>query len=65
MREIARTQLGIVLVVAGLALQLGAGLFWGPGTFVLSAVAGVPLVGVGAIVAWLGIRQARRRDGQS
>jgi len=40
------------LVVAGLAVQLGCAFFWSPGTFLLSALVGVPLVASGALLGW-------------
>ncbi len=43
----------LALVVAGLLVQLGCAFFWSPGTFLLSALLGMPLVIVGALLAWL------------
>jgi len=40
------------LVVAGCVVQLGCAFFWSPGTFLLSALVGMPLVGVGALLGW-------------
>ncbi len=41
------------LVVVGLSIQLACAFFWGPGTFLLSALIGMPLVVVGVLVGWL------------
>jgi hypothetical protein len=41
------------LVVAGLSVQLGCAFFWSPGTFLLSALLGMPLVVAGVLYAWL------------
>lgn len=41
------------LVVVGLSVQLGCAFFWSPATFLLSALLGMPLVVVGALMGWL------------
>jgi len=38
-----------LLVGSGLAVQLGAGIHWTPGAFIVAAAVGVPLVLVGGI----------------
>ncbi len=43
----------LALVVAGLLVQLGCAFFWSPATFLLSALLGMPLVIVGALLGWL------------
>jgi hypothetical protein len=58
-----RARLGALIVSAGLLVQAGSAFLWSPGAFILSAAVGVPLVGVGAIVAWLGIRNIGRGEG--
>ena len=40
------------LVAAGLGVQLACAFFWSPGTFLLSALVGVPLVLIGATLGW-------------
>jgi hypothetical protein len=47
----------LLLVIAGLSVQLGCAFFWSPATFLLSALLGMPLVILGAVWAWL--RRAR------
>ncbi len=59
---------GLVVVLLGLLLQLVATFTWSPGTFILSAAIGLPLVLAGAaIFGWAVLRgrQARetRQDG--
>jgi hypothetical protein len=39
--------------MAGLLVQLACAFFWSPATFLLSALLGMPLVLVGAFMAWL------------
>jgi hypothetical protein len=58
-----RTRVGLGLVLAGLAVQAGAAFAWTPGTFILLAVVGVPLVLAGAVVTWLSLRGASRSEG--
>lgn len=41
---------GLGFVTAGLLVQLAGGLRWTPGTFVLSAAVGVPLVLIGIVL---------------
>jgi hypothetical protein len=49
---------GLGIVLAGLAIQLGATLSWSPGTFILSAAVGVPLVVAGAgVFGWAVLRR--------
>jgi hypothetical protein len=43
----------LALVVAGLLVQLGCAFFWSPGTFLLSALVGMPLVIAGVLMGWL------------
>ncbi len=46
---------GLALVLGGLAIQMAALLFWSPGTFIVSATVGFPLVILGAgsfALAW-------------
>lgn len=46
-----------VLVLLGLAIQIAAMLAWSPGTFILSAAVGVPLVVAGAgLFGWAVLR---------
>jgi hypothetical protein len=47
----------LLLVIVGLCVQLGCAFFWSPATFLLSALLGMPLVILGAFLAWL--RRAR------
>ncbi len=53
-----QTRWGFSLVLLGLGLQIAAALVWTPGTFMLSAGLGLPLVVVGALVLWRGTRGA-------
>jgi hypothetical protein len=57
-----RTRVGLGMVMAGLAAQLGGILFWSPGAFILSAALGVPLVATGALLTWLDLRRAHRAE---
>lgn len=50
----------LAIGLAGVAIQLVAGLRWTPGTFVLSAAIGLPLVFIGGT---LFVRAAWRADG--
>jgi hypothetical protein len=43
----------VLLVVLGLCVQLACAFFWSPATFLLSALLGMPLVVVGAFMAWI------------
>ncbi|HEY0713354.1 MAG TPA: hypothetical protein VGF45_11820 [Polyangia bacterium] len=57
MTALRRTaRVGFGLVMGGLAVQIGASLFWSPGTFILLAAIGVPLVLVGVFCIWRGTR---------
>jgi uncharacterized membrane protein len=51
---------GLLLVLAGLIVQIVASFFWSPGTFIVSAVLGVPPVTLGALLLWLGVRRSAR-----
>ncbi len=52
---------GLALVLLGLLLQLLATFYWSPGTFILSAAIGLPLVLLGAgIFGWAVLRGGRR-----
>jgi hypothetical protein len=53
----------LVLVMVGLALQIGATFVWSPATFVLSAAVGLPFVLLGAGVFGLAVWRSRK-DGQ-
>jgi hypothetical protein len=59
-----RIRIGILLVAAGLLVQTGSASLWSPGTFILSAVVGVPLVGIGSVAIWLGIRKVGGGEGK-
>jgi hypothetical protein len=48
----------IGLVIAGLAVQLGASLYWSPITFIAFAAVGFPLVLIGVVGCIIGIRRA-------
>lgn len=52
-RAPARARAGLVLILVGLAVQAGASFLWTPGTFIISAAVGVPLVAVGTLLALL------------
>jgi hypothetical protein len=54
---------GLGLVVAGLVLQLVATFHWTPGTFVISAALGIPLVLLGAAIFGFAVLRAPIRDG--
>ncbi|HEY0706018.1 MAG TPA: hypothetical protein VGG33_04440 [Polyangia bacterium] len=49
-------RIGFALVVGGLAVQVGASLFWGPGAFMILAAIGVPMVVIGTVCIWRGTR---------
>jgi uncharacterized membrane protein len=51
---------GLLLVLGGLVVQIGASFFWSPGAFIVSAALGVPPVALGALLLWLGVRRAGR-----
>jgi hypothetical protein len=51
------------LVGAGLAVQLGASFNWTPGTFVLAAVVGIPLVLAGTVQFAVVVLGILRRKG--
>lgn len=53
----------LVLVTAGLIMQLGATFYWTPGTFIASAAVGLPLVLLGAGIFGWAVLRARLRDG--
>jgi hypothetical protein len=48
---------------AGLALQLAASFHWTPGTFVLSAAAGIPLVLAGSVLFVVAVLRVMRDKG--
>lgn len=52
-----------VLVGAGLAVQLVASFNWTPGTFVLAAAIGIPLVALGTIQFAVAVLAILRRKG--
>jgi uncharacterized membrane protein len=53
------TRIGFLLVLGGLLVQIATSFFfWSPGTFIVSAALGLPLVVVGAAVLWWGVRRA-------
>ena len=51
------------LVGAGLAVQLVASFNWTPGTFVLAAVFGIPLVAAGTVQFGVAVLAILRRKG--
>jgi hypothetical protein len=51
---------GLALVAAGLLVQLLATFHWTPGTFILSAAVGVPLVLLGGAIFGRAVLRARR-----
>lgn len=53
----------LILVMVGLSIQLGALFVWSPGTFVLSAAVGLPLVVAGAALFGFTVLRARRGRG--
>jgi hypothetical protein len=52
-----------VLVGVGLVAQLVASFNWTPGTFVLAAAIGIPLVGAGTIQFVVAVLEILRRKG--
>lgn len=52
-----------VLVGAGIAVQLIASFSWTPGTFVLAAAVGIPLVAAGTIQFVIAVLKVLRRKG--
>jgi hypothetical protein len=63
-RVVTRGRRGMVLVAAGLGLQLVATFHWTPATFVLSAAVGIPLVLLGAALFGVAVLRAPiRGDG--
>jgi hypothetical protein len=58
-----RLRRGLALVMVGVLVQIAAALHFRPGTFILSAAIGVPLVFAGALLTWLAARGAGR-DGK-
>ena len=48
---------------AGLAVQFGAAFHWTPLTFVLSAVIGLPLVGIGSVLVLRAVVRIMRNRG--
>jgi hypothetical protein len=55
---------GLALVLLGLLLQLLATFYWSPGTFILSAAIGVPLVLLGAGLFGWAVLRGRRGEGR-
>ena len=53
----------LVMVAIGLALQIAATFYWSPGTFIVSAAVGLPLVLVGALIFGVAVLRGRVRDG--
>lgn len=53
-------RLGIGLVGIGLVVQLGTGFLWSPGSFILSAALGLPLVLIGAFLTWRSLPKVTR-----
>jgi hypothetical protein len=52
----------LIMIGAGLLLQLGATFSWSPGTFIVSAAVGLPLVVQGAaIFGWVVLRASLRQ----
>ena len=58
--SVRRGRLGLLLVLAGLLVQLAASFFWSPATFLLSAGIGLPLVLIGAIALFTAVRRSAR-----
>lgn len=54
----------LALIVAGLGVQLACAFFWSPGTFLLSALVGVPLVVLGALLGWFHRSRASSHSGE-
>ena len=52
-----------LLVASGLFVQLGCALYWSPGTFVVSAAVGAPLVLLGVVLGFVRSRGASRGGG--
>lgn len=48
---------------AGLTVQLGASFHWTPATFILSAVVGLPLVAIGALLFTRAVFRIMRNRG--
>jgi hypothetical protein len=63
--DVRRARRALALVVAGLAVQLGCAFFWTPGTFILSALVGMPLVLAGALLGWLSRSRAESGGGMA
>ena len=51
------------LVLAGLLVQLAASFYWRPGTFIVAAVVGVPLVLLGSVVFLRAVVRLMKRKG--
>jgi hypothetical protein len=52
----------LVMITLGLLMQLGATFYWSPGTFIVSAAVGLPLVVLGAgIFGWMVLRASLRQ----
>ena len=55
-----RVRLGVLLAMAGLVFQTAASFFWSPAAFLISAGIGVPLVALGMLAVWTGLRRSTR-----
>ena len=55
--RLVRLRKGLALVALGLLVQLLTWLWWAPGTFVVFALVGIPLVLLGVIVVALSLRK--------
>ncbi len=62
-RETRPLRQAALLVAAGLLVQLVCALLWSPGTFVVSAAVGVPLVIFGVGLGFVRSRGAPRSGG--
>jgi hypothetical protein len=55
-------RVGLLLVMLGLVVQIGCSFLWSPGTFIISAALGAPLVVAGTVAVFLGARRTRPTD---
>jgi hypothetical protein len=54
----------LIMVATGLTLQIATTFYWSPGTFIVSAAVGLPLVLLGAaLFGWAVLRAHLRDDG--
>jgi hypothetical protein len=52
----------LIMIALGLLMQLGATFYWSPGTFIVSAAVGLPLVVLGAgLFGWMVLRASLRQ----